>query len=259
MSFILSDLVRRCKVGNKTYKAILRCLCDYADEAGRCFPSHASIIAEVECDKKIVTTALLFLEKNGWITIERHQKGNSNAYCVNVSKLNSAPENGQTVHPKTGIPENGYTRKRVDSTPENGKTVYPKTGNEYINNISRIYQSNSNSCSDIESSPKTVTTQKSQSTREKQLPKPNDISEEVWSDFLKLRKAKKAPFTATALKRMQKQADIAGLSLQEVFEICCSKGWIGFEASWINNRKINGFTPKRIEPDFSDPNYYLEE
>lgn len=141
MSFILSNLVRRCKVGNKTYKAILRCLCDYADEAGRCFPSHASIIAEVECDKKIVTTALLFLEKDGWITIERHQKGNSNVYHVNVSKLNSAPENRDTeVPPKTGRPENGYTRKRVDSTPENGKTVYPKTGNEYINNISTTYQ-----------------------------------------------------------------------------------------------------------------------
>ena len=136
MSYSLSDKVRFCKVGNKTYKAILRCLCDCADETGYCFPSRATIIAEVECDKKIIAPALSFLEKEGWIVVRRNQKGNSNVYQINLDKLKSGTENGSTVVPKTGRPEKGLTRKGDNSSTENGSTVDPKTGHEYINNIS---------------------------------------------------------------------------------------------------------------------------
>lgn len=247
MSYRLSDMLRRCRIGDRTARDVLRCLCDYADDTATCYPSRERIMEETEIGKNSIAPAIAFLEREGWIFVKKHQKFNLNVYTINVEKLEESSTKSVTTSVMKVVPDLG------ESSTKSVTEIYQ----EYIKNISRINQSNS--CSDIESSPKTVTTQKSQSTREKQLPKPDDISEEVWSDFLKLRKAKKAPFTATALKRMQKQADIAGLSLQEVFEICCSKGWIGFEASWLDKPKINRHFPKRIEPDFSDPNYYLEE
>lgn len=58
------------------------------------------------------------------------------------------------------------------------------------------------------------------------------ITEQLAEDFITHRKAKTAPITKTALERLQKQADLAGLPLAEVAEIMIERGWRGFKASW---------------------------
>jgi hypothetical protein len=63
--------------------------------------------------------------------------------------------------------------------------------------------------------------------------KPDSVTLEVWADFLKVRKAKKAPLTDTALKGIAREAKKAGISLQDALQTCCMRGWIGFNASWI--------------------------
>jgi uncharacterized protein YdaU (DUF1376 family) len=66
--------------------------------------------------------------------------------------------------------------------------------------------------------------------------KPEDVNEEVWKDWLSLRRVKKAPVTATALTRLRAEATKAGLSLQEALTQCVANGWQGFEAEWIKKR-----------------------
>mgnify|MGYP000848235222 FL=1 len=63
--------------------------------------------------------------------------------------------------------------------------------------------------------------------------KPEDVSESVWADFLSLRKAKRAPVTETAIAAARREADKAGVTLQDALTICCAKGWQGFNADWI--------------------------
>lgn len=65
---------------------------------------------------------------------------------------------------------------------------------------------------------------------------PDDVSESVWTDYLAIRKAKRAPMTGTALDGLRKEAGKAGLSLQDALRVCCAKGWQGFDASWIAGR-----------------------
>jgi len=65
------------------------------------------------------------------------------------------------------------------------------------------------------------------------LSRPDQVSESVWNDFLSLRKTKKAPLTKTALKGIEREAGKAGLSLQVALEMCCARGWQGFESSWV--------------------------
>lgn len=65
--------------------------------------------------------------------------------------------------------------------------------------------------------------------------KPSEVSEEVWNSFLQLRKAKKAPVTETALKGINREASKAGWTLEQALTECCTRGWIGFKAEWINN------------------------
>jgi uncharacterized protein YdaU (DUF1376 family) len=61
---------------------------------------------------------------------------------------------------------------------------------------------------------------------------PEGVSDSVFQDYLKIRKAQKKPFTETALKLMQSESKKAGISLQEAMEVCCARGWVGFKAEW---------------------------
>jgi len=67
------------------------------------------------------------------------------------------------------------------------------------------------------------------------FPCPEDVEEKIWIDYLAIRKAKKAPMTDTALSGIRREADKAGLSLQQAIEECCSRNWQGFKADWLKS------------------------
>jgi uncharacterized protein YdaU (DUF1376 family) len=62
---------------------------------------------------------------------------------------------------------------------------------------------------------------------------PVNVEESVWSDFLALRKAKKAPVTVTALAGIKREADKANWSLARAITECVERGWTGFKAEWV--------------------------
>lgn len=72
------------------------------------------------------------------------------------------------------------------------------------------------------------------------LIRPGDVPESVWADFLMIRKAKRAPMTATALHSIQREADKAGISITDALATCCERGWQSFKAEWV--------TPSRTAP-----------
>lgn len=103
--------------------------------------------------------------------------------------------------------------------------------------------------------------EKKQSQSKKVLSKPEDVSsEQTWSDFLALRNARHAPLTETALNIIRKEAEKAGISLEDALKTCCMRGWRGFKAEWINNsnfhRQISTQSgPRDLEPDWSQIDY----
>lgn len=64
---------------------------------------------------------------------------------------------------------------------------------------------------------------------------PVGVSDSVFKDYLKIRKAQKKPWTPTAQKLMENEAKKANISLQDAMELCCARGWIGFKAEWIKD------------------------
>ena len=66
---------------------------------------------------------------------------------------------------------------------------------------------------------------------------PCGVSESVFKDYLEVRKTKKAKWTETALKGLTKEAEKAGMSLQEAMELCCARGWVGFKAEWVKDQE----------------------
>jgi hypothetical protein len=63
--------------------------------------------------------------------------------------------------------------------------------------------------------------------------RPNGVSEQVWDDFIALRKAKRAPLSATALASISKEAEKAAMHIEEVLTECVTRGWQSFKAEWI--------------------------
>ena len=71
--------------------------------------------------------------------------------------------------------------------------------------------------------------------------KPPDVEPDVWDDFLKHRKAKKAKVTATALEGIRREATKAGWSMNDALKEICLRGWQGFKADWVieNKREVS--------------------
>jgi hypothetical protein len=65
---------------------------------------------------------------------------------------------------------------------------------------------------------------------------PVGVSDSIFKDYLEVRKAKKAKWTQTALKGLQREADKAKMSLQDVMQLCCERNWVGFKAEWANSQ-----------------------
>jgi uncharacterized protein YdaU (DUF1376 family) len=68
---------------------------------------------------------------------------------------------------------------------------------------------------------------------------PVNVDEQVWSDFLSLRKTKKAPMTVTALAGIKREADKAGWPLEKALAECVARGWTGFNAEWVADTSLS--------------------
>lgn len=63
---------------------------------------------------------------------------------------------------------------------------------------------------------------------------PPDVSEQVWQDWLTLRKAKKASVTETVIAGARKEAAKVGWTLEQFLTEWCTRGSQGLKAEWIN-------------------------
>lgn len=80
--------------------------------------------------------------------------------------------------------------------------------------------------------------------RQQSVPKPDDVSDQAWSDWLALRKAKKAPVTQTVVDGAKSEAAKAGISLEDFLRIWCTRGSQGLQASWIRQDELPGWVQR---------------
>jgi hypothetical protein len=62
---------------------------------------------------------------------------------------------------------------------------------------------------------------------------PPDMNAGVWDDWLKLRKAKKAPVTETVVSTARDEAKKAGMSFEDFLRVWCTRGSQGLQADWL--------------------------
>lgn len=95
-------------------------------------------------------------------------------------------------------------------------------------------------CPSPSPSPSPINTNKTQRTSAPLCPE--GVSEQVWKDYLAVRKAKRSPITDTALKAIDKEAGKAGWSLEKALSECAARGWIGFKAEWVEKSKTQNLS-----------------
>lgn len=68
-----------------------------------------------------------------------------------------------------------------------------------------------------------------------------EVFDPVAADWILLRKQKKAAITQTALDGIKREADKAGISMQDALRICCERGWSGFKSDWVADKQAVKF------------------
>lgn len=107
-----------------------------------------------------------------------------------------------------------------------------------INTISEQYH-----CDSLERETETET-KKEKEKKATGVACPDGVGEDVWQDWLQLRKAKKAPVTQTVVNSATKEAEKAGISLNAFLTIWCARGSQGLQAEWLKTNERQNFANK---------------
>ena len=79
-------------------------------------------------------------------------------------------------------------------------------------------------------------------------PRPQDVSQQVWDDWVALRKRKGTTISETAIDAARKDAEKIGWTLEQFFIEWCVRGSQGLKASWIKSDQQNSDKASHISP-----------
>ena len=77
-------------------------------------------------------------------------------------------------------------------------------------------------------------------------PRPEDVPEEVWTDWKEHRRRQKASTSATVISNLRAEGEKVGLKIADVMGMQVTNGWRGFQAAWVKR--------PRTDPPKSYPN-----
>lgn len=192
-------------------KLVLLSLCDNANDQGECFPSIPVIAERCSMGERTVQAHIQALTKLGLMS-RQERNGRSTLYQLDPRKIctpaDSAPP--QISHP----------------TPADSAPPPPQ--------ISRGTPAD---FAPINVNEPSVETKKGKAARPAPA-RPDDVSEQVWHDWVDHRKAKKASVTETVLTEARREAAKAHLPLERFLAIWCARGSQGLQADWLKPHEL---------------------
>jgi hypothetical protein len=85
--------------------------------------------------------------------------------------------------------------------------------------------------------------------------RPAFVDEQLWNDWLVIRKKKNAPLTESAWSLMTKEVDKAGWQLDKAIEECCLRTWASFKAEWVVDKQNKPNGAPKVYHDISQMDY----
>lgn len=209
-----------------TQKLVLLALCDCANDQGECYPSVSALQAKCSLSDRGVQKAVAELESMGYLRRET-RNGRSTVYWLT---------------PERGSPRTTFTPNDVHPTPERRSPPPPNVVHP----------------TPERGSPITIKEPSVEPSRKRSSPapeRPPEVSEQVWNDWITLRKTKRSAVTETVIKMARRESLKAGIPLEVFFSIWCYRGSQGLEAAWIKPNEISRFSGGRKHAGFSDIDY----
>jgi DNA-binding transcriptional regulator YhcF (GntR family) len=215
-----------------TAKAVLISMADFANEAGECWPSVATIAERTCLVSRSVIRAIKDLEAYGVVRAAR-SNGRHTSYLITPDQYAKPVTESHQCHKDTSDTES--VTPDTESPPPCHKVTAPLT------------QSHTNH-------QEPTRTIKEPSEVDELL---KDIDPELLRDFRKMRTKQKAEITVTVIKGFMREAAIAGYTLEEAIRASTENSWRGFKALYVADRKSGqskhaGFSGKNYREGVSD-------
>ncbi|MFC4729496.1 helix-turn-helix domain-containing protein [Coralloluteibacterium thermophilus] len=211
-----------------TAKAVLVSLADQANDYGECWPAIPTICERTCFSRRAVIAALAWLESAGALTADR-SNGRKTSYRLTPS---SYVQPVQEKHKPAHLPHQCETRTGASaastSAPPALDQCTSRTKPVHLPHPNHQEPSRTNTKSNPKGAPASA------------VARPDGVREQVWKDWLTLRKAKKAPVTETVLGQAVKEAQKAGVTLDRFLEIWCARGSQGLQADWLKPNERAG-------------------
>lgn len=202
-----------------------------------CWPSVQHLSDMTEQDRKTVIDNIKRLCESGHIVDTKERRGVTGQ--VPVYLLNT-PKNGTVIADEsvpetvpefpTNSTESGTVTKSetVPLFPTNS-TVFPYEQSRF--SLSTVPKTGHGTSNEPVNEP---VKKKEDSASAPSIP---DISESLFADFQKIRKAKKAPLTNTAIEGIRREAKKAGLTMEQAITVAVERNWQAFRADWMVEKR----------------------
>ena len=212
-------------------KAVLISLADQANDDGYCWPSVKTISTRTCLSERAVQGAIRWLQEVRLLGSSK-RSGTSTVYQLTPAAY--APP--QEMHPADAAP------RGAGNAPPPPQMLHP-TPADAAPKPSMNHQLN-------HQEPITPRAKKSPG-----VVKPDGVTDQTWADWLQLRKSHKATVTQTAVDGIAREAAKAGYTLEAALQVCCTNGWRGFRAEWVQRKGPDttggaaiGHTPRGPRP-----------
>ncbi|HGO8030927.1 TPA: replication protein [Neisseria meningitidis] len=242
----------------KCYGVIVRKTTGWQKEMDYISVSQFKTLTGIKTDVTVADALKELVELNLIASVKRH--GQVTGYRLNMPKL--PPENGGTTTPEKGgttTPKN-WVHPKIGTTPknwgvlppENGGTTTPKNWGSTKHTTKPTNTKHTISASAAADAPlpakhsengeraATVKAKPTKHETELALLADYGITGQVAADFLQVRKAKRQPLTATAVKLIAADAEKCGMTALQAVEYAIGNGWASFRAEWLQNKTFGG-------------------
>lgn len=258
--------------GGSSPRIILFFLADWmiGDDQTECWPSLDTLVFETGMNRQTIIKATAALERQGliskrvqwlradggalrkrvyyrllgfrpeeWINSKRPESPKSR-----TSEISDVQESERTgSHTQEGT--KNRTHLSTKNRTQEGTKFRTGTGNTGIRQEDTGIDTRTTP-DDLVLSPDTEQPKAKSKRTKTTIDRPDDVGEQVWDEFLILRKQKRKTFTELALKGMRREAEAAGLSLEEAMTMCVEHGWQSFQAKYVRDQNgSNRYRSKR--------------
>ncbi|MFB6328926.1 helix-turn-helix domain-containing protein [Acinetobacter variabilis] len=219
-------------------RTVLLSLADRAGEDHKAWPSIKRLEVDTKCDRKTIMKVLERLQEINLIRFTEETRGNG----VKVYQLVGVRgrEDDLTSTKKGTSTKIGTSTKNGTSTSTKiGTATSTKNGTQNLpiestNESTNIYKEKFNFANALVS---------------------QGADQKLISEYMEVRKAKKAVNSETAFKSLISEQQKSGLTLNQVLEHCVVNSWKGFKAEWMKNQNqpAQQNKPHRFGQGFNQP------